>query len=295
VATVIDARPAALVNGRGVTWGELRPTLGDAAGAEALREVILDVRLEEAMTLAGITLTDDDIAKERRRLLEELSEDPATSLRLLDELRDRQRLGQQRFEELVRRSAELRALVRDEVVIEPDTVSRAHAMRHGPRRQVRLLTVPDLATASASTDRVSSGDFFGDVAVEISTDTSAPRGGLLQPMSAVDPSYPAALRQAVFALAAEGEVSDPILLPSGYAVVELVRIVPGDGVTLAEARIDLERRVRLAEERRLMDQLARRLLTSTTVTIFDEQLNESWERFKRSVRREASGGVVAVP
>ncbi|MEE9130101.1 MAG: hypothetical protein V3T84_08790, partial [Phycisphaerales bacterium] len=42
VSTVVDARPAALVNGRVVQWGELRPLLNEAAGAVVLQEVILD-------------------------------------------------------------------------------------------------------------------------------------------------------------------------------------------------------------------------------------------------------------
>ncbi|MCZ6542944.1 MAG: hypothetical protein O6768_04705, partial [Planctomycetota bacterium] len=40
-STVIDARPAAMVNGMVVEWGELRPLLNEAAGAEVLQEIIL--------------------------------------------------------------------------------------------------------------------------------------------------------------------------------------------------------------------------------------------------------------
>ena len=40
ISTVIDARPAAVVNGRIVGWGELRPLLSEAAGAEESLELI---------------------------------------------------------------------------------------------------------------------------------------------------------------------------------------------------------------------------------------------------------------
>ncbi|MHC4447387.1 MAG: hypothetical protein ACYSXF_06360, partial [Planctomycetota bacterium] len=101
VSTVIDARPAALFNGRPISWGELRPILNEAAGAVALEEVILDHLLEDAMTRAGLSIEPDDIAAERRRLLETLHPDPDISIRLLDELRRRQGLGTTRFDAMM--------------------------------------------------------------------------------------------------------------------------------------------------------------------------------------------------
>ena len=50
-----------------------------------------------------------------------------------------------------------------------------------------------LAESGKGVDLVKSGASFADVAVEMSTDSSAPRGGLLEPISEADPAYPAPL------------------------------------------------------------------------------------------------------
>src|SRR5438045_1079144 len=56
VSTLIDARPAAIVDGNAVGWGDLRPILNELAGSVALQEVVLDRKLTEALTAAGITI-----------------------------------------------------------------------------------------------------------------------------------------------------------------------------------------------------------------------------------------------
>ncbi|MDY7107801.1 MAG: peptidylprolyl isomerase [Planctomycetota bacterium] len=280
-STVVDARPAALVNGRSILWGELRPILSEAAGDRALQEIILDRRLAELTDERNIIITADDEAAEQRRLLTTLSDDPNTAVRLLDELRDRQNLGPHRYRALLRRNAMLRALVRDRVQITGGAVAQMYDARHGPRRQARLITVGDLAAARAALDRIEAGAFFGDVAVEISTDRSAPRGGLLEPVSRSDPSYPRSLREAIWALPEAGEVSSPILLDNGYAIVQLVREVEGDDVPIDDVRQELERLVRLNQERILMDRLARTILADASVTIFDDSLQSAWRRRER--------------
>jgi hypothetical protein len=112
VSTIVDARPAALVNGQSVTWGELRPYLTDLAGAQALEEVVLDRRINEELTKAGIVIGLDDAVAERRTILQSFADDPNDAIRLLNEWRNAQSLGDARFEALLLRKAGLRALVR---------------------------------------------------------------------------------------------------------------------------------------------------------------------------------------
>ncbi len=283
IATAIDARPAALVNSKAIGWGELRPLLNEAAGAECLQEVILDRALETALTDAGLTVGPEGIAAEQRRLLETLDPDLDVALRLQDELRARQGLGRTRFAGLLRRNAALRALVRDQARVTDAAVRRLYELIHGPRRQARLMVLSDLATAQAARERVQGGEFFGDVAVELSTDSSAARGGLLEPIARADPGYPEALRHGLFSLE-PGAISSSILVDEGYAVLMLVREIEGDGADLEAERPALERLVRLNQERLLMDRLARRLLTNTTLTIYDDALHESWNRRGRRSR-----------
>ncbi len=277
VSTLVDARPAALVNGKSMTWGELRPTLNEIAGAEALQEVILDREIDRALGDAGITLPPDAAAGERKVLLESLSDDVNQAIRLLDELRDRQKLGKVRFEALMRRNAALRALVKDKVDITEEAIGRMHELMHGPKRQARLMVLPDLETAQAAINLVKSGVSFADAAVEMSVDSSASRGGLLEPISQVDPAYPESLRQTLWSLN-PGDMSGPVLLDNRYGVLMLIKRISGDGSQVKEMKPALERMVRLQQERFLMDQLARKLLADVQVTVFDDELHESWSR-----------------
>lgn len=277
VATVVDARPAALVNGQIIEWGEMRDLLNEAAGAKVLREVILHRMVSEAVGEAGLTITAGDLEAERALFYGALSDDPDVAVRLAQEVRARQGLGSRRFRRLLLRNASLRALVRDDVEVTEEAIRRLYQIRHGARRQTRLIVLPTLSETQAAINRVRAGEFFGDVAVEISTDSSAPRGGLLEPISRADPTYPLSIRQTLWSLA-PGEISPPVLLGESYAVLTLVRVVEGDDVDFAAVRPELERLARLDQELLLMDQLARQLLAQATVTVFDDALNESWQR-----------------
>lgn len=283
VATVIDARPAALIDGRPITWGQLRPTLNELAGAEALAEFILDRRLDEALLAAGIIITPDDAVGERKLLLESLDDDPNTAIRLLDELQLRQKLGASRFDALMRRNAGLRALVRDQVQITEQAVQTMHEMLHGAKRQARLIVLPDLAAAEAALDLLKSDTSFGEVAARMSSDSSAARGGLLEPISRVDPAYAEAVRQALWTLQ-PGQVSAPILIDHGYAILMFEREVAHDGAKFEEQHPKLEQLVRRSQERLLMEQLAHRLMSQAQVTIFDDSLHEAWSQRGRRTR-----------
>ncbi len=272
----IDARPAALVNGRGVDWGELRPLLNEAAGATVLQELILDRLVAEQTAAAGFTIDSDDIEVEREFFYAALDEDPQKAVLLAQQVKERQGLGRIRFAMRLRTNAGLRALVRSQVTVTDASVARMHESVHGPKRQARLIVVVGLPDAEAVMRRLDAGESFSDIAVEVSTDPSAARGGLLEPISRVDPRYPEALRQALWALETGG-VSNPVLLDDRYALLHLVREIEADGVTLEEARPHLRELVRLEQERILMDRKARQLAATVSVTVIDDALQESWE------------------
>lgn len=279
--TRIDATPAALVNGKLVEWGEMRAALTEAAGATVLQEIVDDRLVAAAAERAGLSIGTAEVEAERRFFYRSLADDPDQAVRLAQQLRERQGLGRTRFARLLLRTATLRALVRDQVTVNDESVQRMHESIHGPKRQGRLIVVASLAGADAVTQRLGSGEAFADVAVEVSTDASAARGGLLEPISRVDPRYPEVLRQALWSLE-PGGISNPVLLENGYAIVALLREIDGDGTELADDRERLEELVRLEQERILMDRLLRQLRTGVAVTVIDEALQESWEWRQRS-------------
>jgi len=279
-ATVVDARPAAFIDGMSVPWGALRPTLGEIAGADALREEVLDRRIAAAFAERGFTLTGGAEAAERRRLLESLdADDTDRAIRMLDEIRRQERLGPHRFRMLMRRNAMLRAMIEDAVEVDEALLASVFDARHGPKRQARLLVVPTLDDALEVAAALEAGARFADLATERSTDTSAPRGGLLEPMARLDASYPEALRSAVFALDAPGARSGPIRLDRGYALVRLEAELPASGRGRDEPEVAAEilRIARARRERVLMDRLANELLQGAVVRPIDEHLEFAWK------------------
>jgi len=277
VSTFVDARPAALINGRQISWGELRPLLNEAAGADVLEEVILDTVLARMTDEQGIFISESMIQRERDLLLRTLSEDPKIARRLLGQLRQRRGLGPRRFNALLERNARLRRLVSDRVNVTEQQVRRLHEVRYGPKRQARVMMLPDLSMAQQAIERVKEGRSFADVAVEWSTDQSAARGGLLEPISRSDGRYPAALREELWSLSV-GEISAPVLLDNGYAVLQVVRTLSAEDVELEAVRSELEQAARLNQQRIVMDELVERILGDVSVTIFDESLRDAWKR-----------------
>lgn len=270
-------RTVALVNGRPVRISDLEPILLETAGTQALAEVILDLRLEGELSRRGLALDPGAIEQERRLLLATLSPDADDAVRLLNELRTRQGLGRTRFDAMLRRNAMLRRLVRDEVQVSDAALRQAWESTHGERRQARLIVTPSLAHAEQIARRLALGESFADLAVELSTDVSAARGGLLEPISAADPSFPPAVREALFALE-PGQLSRPILVEGGFALLRVERIVPGTGRSLEQEREALADVARRGQERVLMEQLARRLVDEASLTILDDSLHDAWRR-----------------
>jgi len=279
--SVIDARPAALVDGFGIAFGDLLPALTEAGGAEVLRETLIDRALEPRIREAGITIDEPALARERRMLLASLHSDVNTATRLLDELRRRRGLGPVRFERLIRRTAMLRALIQDDVHITERTLHDAFDARYGPARRVRLLMTDNLDDAHTALQELEEGAFFPELAARLSTDESAPRGGMLDPVSRRDPSWPQSIRDAAWRLDKPGDVSPPVRIEEGFALLQFVSEQPGAEVTFDEKREEVMHAVRLAQERLLMDALARRLLNTSRITILDRSLEDVWRRGPR--------------
>jgi len=279
--TIDDRRPAAIWNDLVVEWSDLRPRLAERSGGLVLEEMLLDRRLEQNLRERNLVVSADAVAAEERILLETLDPSSARSDVLLRELRSAQGLGSKRWADLLRRNAALRALVANEVRVTEEGVTAALDAAHGPKRVARIIALSDVRDAEAVAAQVAAGASFADLAVTRSTDRSAERGGLLAPISRLDPSYPQSFRSALWALS-PGEVSAPVLLDRSWVVIRLERELPADAaINDAGAKERARAAVRRAQERLLMENFARSVLRdATNATIFDDALLESW----RSVR-----------
>jgi len=277
----VDSRPPALLDGETIDWEMLRPRLLEISGGQILEELALEQFLRAELRMAGITIDDAALAREEQAALEALATDPARASQLLTALRNAQSLGPARWTALLWRNAALRALAKREVTISEGAIRQAYDVAHGPRRSARLIVVADISSAEKVRERMAAGEAFSEIAAQVSTDSSAARGGLLAPIARLDPSFPPAFREVLFTMK-PGECSAAILLENGYAILQMRDEIPGDGANPSTTRADDQRAARRVQERVEMDRIARMLLRKAKPTIFEDALNDSWNRRPRS-------------
>lgn len=253
----------------------LEGTLMEYAGPRALREVLVDAALTRRLNKNKMIVTDEDILEERAILLTALDEDEDRALRLLETVRRKEGLGPIRFSALLRRNAGLRKLIEGDVRPNENAIRAAWDVRHGPRRTARVFVGQTLDACTEVMKQARDGKDFAELAARGSTDASASAGGLIQPISRLDPSWPTSFRETLWT-SPLGRVSSPVLVDANYVVILPLEETPGDGTPLELARQESERRVRLAQERLLMDSMARSLLDSLQVEIIDSDLERAW-------------------
>lgn len=273
--------PVMLVNGQPVSWRALHPVLVEMGGRQVVSDFVVDQQLRIELKKNDMVVTREDIERERKIFAEQLSVDENTAMKLLIEMRERQGLGDMRFKMMMFRNAGLRKLVSEDVKVTEPMLHLAYQQAYGRRTGVRLLMVDTLVKAQTVVERLQKGDSFVELVYEFSTDNaSRVQGGLLPLINVNDPEYPLELRRTVHRMKV-GEVSLPISLTGGYAIVKCERIVQPEQKDFEEVKDDLERLVRLRLERVVMERVGRALIQKADVTVLDGQLGEAWLKVKQ--------------
>lgn len=292
-------RPAAVLDSRAIGWPEVAPLLAEAAGAQVLEEVLLSRVLDEELRARGLTVGADRIEAERSLLVQMLAETSRTPMaeaeRLLAGVRATRGLGERRFADLLKRNAQLRALVNADagpggVSVSAEDVDQAIDIKHGARARVRMILVRTEEQAAQAIARLDAGAPFAEVAAEVSADSSRLRGGLLDPLSTADPAYPVAFRRAI-EQTPTGQHSRSVMVPwdnaPGYVVLRVEERIPAQDVDRAAVASIVEQEVRIVRERALMERLARDLINGAAarLSVLDAALEWSWRN-----RRGLPGG-----
>ena len=260
---------------RAITRSQIESFMMELAGRVALQEAVLDAVLADTLDVRGVRLTAEDIERERSLMISVLSEEEAEGYRLLEEIRLREGLGPNRFNALLRRNAALRRLIEDRVELREEAVFAAWDTLHGARRVARVIVTPNLEQAREALGTLREGQAFTEVAARMSTDPSSRAGGLLQPISRLDPSWPTGFREALWSLE-PGAISEPVLVDGDYLLILYVDDVPEDGTSFEDGRAEAMEALRRGQERILMDAEARRLLDLVEVDVIDTELQRAW-------------------
>lgn len=267
----VATKPVAIVGGEPITWEQIRPSMSEAMGRQAIDEFALDRELRRELAAAGHQLADADTQRERDLLAQTMGTSSDTAVR---SLREERGLGPTRFAAVLWRSAALRWLTARESALQPEEVAREIELRFGPAWRARIIIVKTASEAQHAIEQLNAAsdraDAFATLARERSVDASAREGGLKPRLSAVDPTLPVALRQWL-ANAKAGEPSGIIALDRGYALVlpeeQLAPRTPTE-----EERSRMTAALGLAKQRLAMDKLAKSLLERARVTVMDQSI-----------------------
>ncbi len=272
IATRDSTSPiVAIVGTKAIRKDELWPFLIEIGGEDIIREYALTLSLEQKLEEEGVRVTRRDIQNEESLYLSLQSnlEDDA-----LNSLFEQKGYGQLRKTKLLWRNAALRKLVQNEVVIDGDAVYRMYSIVHGEKIPARIIVVSSLAEARRAKERISQGEPFVDVAIDVSIDLSAPRGGKLDPIAITDPSWPAPIREALSNLELH-EVTDPILLSDRWCILTSTGPHLLSSIEFDDVEAEMTSLTRLTQERFLMESLAATLLDQLEIKYFDMDLIQS--------------------
>ena len=274
--TPVAQRPLAAIGREPITLLGMQERLMEVAGGDVLRELRLEAAIGQKLDSLDIEITQEAIDAEERMLLLELDDDLDTATQLLNAVRATQGLGTLRYRNLLWRNAALRALVQEDVAVDAKAVELLWRITHGPKVRTRIIIVNSFSRAAAILQQLQAGDEFTRVAVDWSVDSSRDRGGLLDPFSMDDLSYPLALRKA-FEDLEPGQHTNAVLLGDRYLVGQLEERIPADGINYESMESRLHEQTRISQERMLMQEEAYRLRNQPEIRIFDGTLETSFE------------------
>lgn len=275
--------PAALLDGARIEWSELEPLFAEAAGAQVIQEAALDRLVAAELRTKGLSITEDDVIRERARLSEAIVRDaratPDDAERLIETLRRSRGLGEARFRKLLERNAKMRKLVAPTVQVSDEEVAQAFALLHGLKSRVRVIVLSSRTQAATLHRQLATSSDglrvrFAEAAMESSVDTSAARGGLIEGLSSADPAFPASLREAVAQLE-PGGMTDVLDTDAGSVIAMLEARIPADDIKLADKAGAIRAEVLARRERQAMDDLARVLLAKADLKVMDRGLEWS--------------------
>lgn len=273
---------AVVIEGSSIPWISIRPALAEAAGVVVLEEAALDRVLAREADRRGLQIGQAEIQAEENALLDELASvgPNRAQAEVLAEIRRARGLGPHRYQSLLRRNATLRAMVREDAAPSPAELKLAHDLAFGQTWRVRLFVSDSHALAAAVREQAAQLEAaerrwrFADRCVTSSMHPSADRGGLIERFHPSDPAYPSIIGDSVRDAAPDG-VTPVMATTAGFAVVLVEKPLPPRQTTADEIQ-RVEHRVRIRKERVAMENLARDLLSSATVSPLDPDLARAW-------------------
>jgi parvulin-like peptidyl-prolyl isomerase len=256
VAVTGGERVVGRVGDSPITFGQLVAPLVEAYGVPMLLHVARNAYYRQMARDQGVTVGPDDLAAERRRMLEQLfgpsfplesytgtdAQRDAARLadmeRLLPQLLASQKITEPEFTLALENGAILWKIATKlvEPQITEDALRRVFGIKYGEKAQVRHIQVSNLLEMAEARRRLNEGKSFADVAAEMSQDErSRPFGGAIRPFTRAEPTLAQAFKDAAFALH-EGEVSEAVHDGTSYHLILLEKLIAPQVIKYEDVR-----------------------------------------------------------
>ncbi|MDP7008622.1 MAG: hypothetical protein QGI78_03525 [Phycisphaerales bacterium] len=269
------SRAVCIVSGQPVRLEEMWPFLVEAKGKEIFHEIALGYMIEDSLQRNGFPpVIPDEIAYEKQVLLNTTGDQ---SQRELEKMLDIRGYGKERFDSLCVRNAGLRKLIQQNVTITEDSIHRMFALIHGPRYPTRIIVTSTLEEATTATNKINEGIPFSTIAATHSIDQSSANGGVVEPISPVDPAWPSSVRERIQSLPI-GQCSEPILIGDRWILVTVTSAPSKPTAILSDVEGKMELLSRLAIEQLEMEKLSNSLQENIRATIIDTTLKRTLNR-----------------
>jgi foldase protein PrsA len=285
-ATARPGRPIAFVNDVPIERTMLIQLLLEGRGLNLLQQIVLREAASQETQRLGLLVTKDDVDHEYDLTLQAAQYDgkdvekltPARREQLIDEWTRTRGVSRPELAVAMTRQAHLRKIAEKQVQIEEAMLEKEFKRVHGEKVEVRHIQLAAPRAWEELKRRLDAGENFMLLVHDFSQNAlSRDKNGLLPPFTADDPTVPAELAKAAFALE-PGQVSNPIEVEGSLHVIKLERRIPADEVSFdqvkEEIRYNLNARL-VADE---MERLGGELLMRAKLRIEDQGLREQYKK-----------------
>ena len=267
-----------------VSRDELDRVLYRSYGISLLADLVELDLAKDALAKHGLTLTDADVADERRRSMEKLfpNDKPENYAADLKQLEATKHLTDAEFDLGFQTTAALRKLARPQVAgqVSDASVHQAFEILYGANRVISDIKVPNVLEVAEVHRRLAAGEPWASVVREMSIDPrTREAGGEWPPFSAKTPGVPPAIMEAAFGMHVGDVSKEPIVEGSQYHVIKLLGIIPPKVVKYDDVKADVRAQVEEQLVQSAINQFRDQLKAATLsgLTIEDPTLRASWD------------------
>lgn len=256
-----------------ITMDQLIGPLLDGYGLNVLLNVAQLEYVKQQTAKAGITVTAEDIQRERDSTLADrfADADKADREALFKDYIQKTHYSMAEFELVFETNAHLRKLAEPLTIgkINDEVLHEAFRQLYGETvsiRHIQVSTLPDIQEAQR---RLAAGEPFEKVAHDLSTNVeTAAMGGELPPFSRQATGYPQNFKDVAFALK-EGQVSEVVQAAGTYHLIKLEKRFEPKAVNFDDVkesiRQDLQERLVQATIKSLREQYAQDVVQAMTI------------------------------